>query len=83
MPEGLAAAVLSKDAARCERVVNAFDCGIVWVNNTQLSHISAPWGGVKARLCCSLSTLDVDLKACQWIVDLSFQCFVAELWLWS
>ena len=64
MLEGLAAAVLSKDAARCERVVNAFDCGIVWVNNTQLSHISAPWGGVKARLCCLSSTCHLDLMAC-------------------
>lgn len=44
---GLAAAVFSKDAARCERVVSALECGIVWVKNTQLSHISAPWGGVK------------------------------------
>lgn len=44
---GLAAAVFSKDGAQCERVVSAFECGIVWVNNTQLSHVSAPWGGVK------------------------------------
>lgn len=44
---GLAAAVFSKDQDRCNRIVSEFECGIVWVNNTQLSHISAPWGGVK------------------------------------
>lgn len=44
---GLAAAVFSKDLERCDRIASEFECGIVWVNNTQLSHISAPWGGVK------------------------------------
>lgn len=44
---GLAAAVFSKDLERCDRVASEFECGIVWINNTQLSHISAPWGGVK------------------------------------
>ena len=57
---GLAAAVFSKDLKRCDRVASEFECGIVWVNNTQLSHISAPWGGVKVRL-IETRSLDMDL----------------------
>jgi len=44
---GLAAAVLSKDSARCRRVARAFRAGIVWVNCSQPCFAQAPWGGVK------------------------------------
>lgn len=32
---GLAGAVISADAARCRRVAEALECGIVWVNCSQ------------------------------------------------
>ena len=44
---GLAAAVMSKDDARCERVAKAFRAGIVWVNCSQPTFVEAPWGGYK------------------------------------
>lgn len=44
---GLAAAVMSKDRARCERVARAFRAGIVWVNCSQPTFTEAPWGGYK------------------------------------
>jgi len=44
---GLAAAVMSKDEARCERVARAFRAGIVWVNCSQPTFVEAPWGGYK------------------------------------
>lgn len=44
---GLAAAVMSKDKARCERVARAFRAGIVWINCSQPTFIEAPWGGYK------------------------------------
>lgn len=44
---GLAAAVMSKDLARCERVARAFRAGIVWVNCSQPTFTEAPWGGYK------------------------------------
>ena len=44
---GLAAAVMSKDRARCERVARAFRAGIVWVNCSQPTFTEAPWGGHK------------------------------------
>ena len=44
---GLAAAILSRDAARCERVARAFRTGIVWVNCSQPTFCEAPWGGLK------------------------------------
>lgn len=44
---GLAAAVMSKDKARCERVANAFRAGIVWVNCSQPTFTEAPWGGYR------------------------------------
>jgi len=44
---GLAAAVMSKDLARCERVAKAFRAGIVWVNCSQPTFVEAPWGGYK------------------------------------
>jgi betaine-aldehyde dehydrogenase len=44
---GLAAAVMSKDKARCERVARAFHAGIVWINCSQRTFTEAPWGGYK------------------------------------
>ncbi len=44
---GLAAAVMSKDQARCDRVAKAFKAGIVWVNCSQPTFVEAPWGGYK------------------------------------
>ena len=44
---GLAAAVMSKDTARCDRVAKAFRAGIVWVNCSQPTFVEAPWGGYK------------------------------------
>ncbi|MCM2472370.1 aldehyde dehydrogenase family protein [Rhizobium sp. CG5] len=44
---GLAAAVMSKDRERCERVARAFRAGIVWINCSQPTFTEAPWGGYK------------------------------------
>ncbi|MBB4186975.1 betaine-aldehyde dehydrogenase [Sinorhizobium terangae] len=44
---GLAAAVMSEDRARCERVARAFRAGVVWVNCSQPTFTEAPWGGYK------------------------------------
>lgn len=45
---GLAAAVMSADPARAERVAAAFRAGVVWVNCSQPTFVQAPWGGMKA-----------------------------------
>jgi len=44
---GLAAAVMSKDLPRCERVARAFRAGIIWINCSQPTFCEAPWGGYK------------------------------------
>lgn len=44
---GLAAAVMSADTARAERVAAAFRAGIVWINCSQPTFTEAPWGGYK------------------------------------
>jgi len=44
---GLAAAVMSADEERAERVANAFRAGIVWINCSQPTFVEAPWGGYK------------------------------------
>jgi betaine-aldehyde dehydrogenase len=44
---GLAAAVLSADLARADRVAERLDAGIVWVNCSQPTFTQAPWGGRK------------------------------------
>lgn len=44
---GLAAAVMSTDIARAERVAAAFRAGIVWINCSQPTFTEAPWGGYK------------------------------------
>ncbi|MGN6667609.1 MAG: aldehyde dehydrogenase family protein [Trinickia sp.] len=44
---GLAAAVMSRDNVRCERVARALRAGIVWINCSQPTFTEAPWGGYK------------------------------------
>ena len=44
---GLAAAVMSADPARCQRVSRGLRAGIVWVNCSQPTFTQAPWGGYK------------------------------------
>jgi betaine-aldehyde dehydrogenase len=44
---GLAAAVMSADTARCQRVARALRVGIVWINCSQPTFVQAPWGGYK------------------------------------
>lgn len=44
---GLAAAVMSKDMERAERVAGALRAGIVWINCSQPTFTEAPWGGYK------------------------------------
>lgn len=44
---GLAAAVMSADDARTERVAAALRAGIVWINCSQPTFTEAPWGGYK------------------------------------
>ncbi|MBK4997359.1 aldehyde dehydrogenase family protein [Pseudomonas sp. S37] len=44
---GLAAAVMTKDAERSERVAQALRAGIVWINCSQPTFTEAPWGGYK------------------------------------
>ncbi len=44
---GLAAAVMSKDDTRCDRVARALRAGIVWINCSQPTFCEAPWGGYK------------------------------------
>ncbi len=44
---GLAAAVMSKDLERAERVARKLRAGIVWINCSQPTFTEAPWGGYK------------------------------------
>jgi betaine-aldehyde dehydrogenase len=44
---GLAAAVMSQDLERANRVARGFRAGIVWVNCSQPTFCEAPWGGMK------------------------------------
>lgn len=44
---GLAAAVMSTDDERCERVAAKLRAGIVWINCSQPTFPEAPWGGYK------------------------------------
>jgi betaine-aldehyde dehydrogenase len=46
-PYGLAAAVMSRDEVRCERVAAALRAGILWINCSQPTFTEAPWGGFK------------------------------------
>ena len=45
---GLAAAVMSSDLERCNRVAAQFRAGIVWINCSQPTFCEAPWGGYKS-----------------------------------
>ncbi len=44
---GLAAAVMSDDLDRCERVAAKLRAGIVWINCSQPTFVQVPWGGYK------------------------------------
>ncbi len=44
---GLGAAVMSADLERCDRVANALEAGVVWVNCSQPVFVQGPFGGVK------------------------------------
>ncbi len=44
---GLAAAVMSRDLERCDRVAAALQAGVVWINCSQPTFCEAPWGGFK------------------------------------
>ncbi|WP_062361758.1 aldehyde dehydrogenase family protein [Variovorax paradoxus] len=44
---GLAAAVMSSDDERTERVASRLRAGIVWINCSQPTFTEAPWGGYK------------------------------------
>ncbi|WP_372599405.1 aldehyde dehydrogenase family protein [Amphritea sp.] len=44
---GLAAAVMSRDDERCDRVARQLRAGIVWINCSQPTFTEAPWGGYK------------------------------------
>ena len=44
---GLAAAVMSDDLDRCERVARKLRAGIVWINCSQPTFAQLPWGGFK------------------------------------
>jgi len=47
-PYGLAAAVMSDDLARCDRVARKLRAGIIWINCSQPTFTQAPWGGFKS-----------------------------------
>ncbi len=44
---GLAAAVMSADVARAQRVAEAFEAGVCWINCSQPNFLEPPWGGMK------------------------------------
>ncbi len=44
---GLAAAVMSENLDRAQRVARAMEAGIVWINCSQPTFTEAPWGGMK------------------------------------
>jgi len=44
---GLAGAVFSKDATRCQRVSKKLRVGVCWINCSQPTFVEAPWGGLK------------------------------------
>ncbi len=44
---GLSASVWSKDLGRCERVANALQAGVVWLNSWMVRDLRTPFGGVK------------------------------------
>lgn len=46
-PYGLAAAVMSNDLERCDRVASKLRSGVIWINCSQPTFVQAPWGGYK------------------------------------
>src|SRR5437762_3161041 len=44
---GLVATVVTRDAARGQRVADAIEAGLVWVNMPQLIFPQTAWGGMK------------------------------------
>lgn len=44
---GLAAAVMTRDLERAERVADRFEAGVVWINCSQPNFLEPPWGGMK------------------------------------
>lgn len=44
---GLAAAVMTHDLERAERVADLFEAGVVWINCSQPNFLEPPWGGMK------------------------------------
>lgn len=46
-PYGLAAAVMSDDLDRCDRVAARLRAGVVWINCSQPTFTQLPWGGCK------------------------------------
>jgi betaine-aldehyde dehydrogenase len=44
---GLAAAVMSSDIERAERVADRLEAGVVWINCSQPNFLEPPWGGMK------------------------------------
>jgi len=44
---GLAAAVMSADLDRAQRVADQLEAGVVWINCSQPNFLEPPWGGVK------------------------------------
>ncbi len=46
-PYGLAAAVWTSDVSRALSTARAIRAGVVWVNDSQVAPVQAPWGGFK------------------------------------
>lgn len=44
---GLAAAVMSADLDRAQRVAAQLEAGVVWINCSQPNFLEPPWGGIK------------------------------------
>ncbi|CAN5127893.1 aldehyde dehydrogenase [soil metagenome] len=47
-PYGLAASLWSSDIARCHRIANGLDAGLIWINTWMLRDLRTPMGGMKA-----------------------------------
>lgn len=44
---GLGAAILCQEQAVCDRFVQAFRAGIIWINCSQPAFVQCPWGGFR------------------------------------